>query len=148
MKACKVNGGISPSILDLGTEWRWVVCITPRLLYPWGKSLWYPLNKEAGWAPEAVQVFWRNESLFFPCRDLNSGLSSLWPSRYAHYIKMRNVYQIQLGNPNGRHHLADLDLDGSIMLKYSCMLLVSSDLKIGCNFNPASVFHQNFLVIT
>jgi hypothetical protein len=57
---------------------------------------------------------------------------------------MTNVYQIQLRNIKGRHHLADVD----IMLKYLYMLLASSDLTIGCYFNSASVFHQSFLVIT
>jgi hypothetical protein len=61
---------------------------------------------------------------------------------------MRNVYQIQLGNPKGRHHLADLDMAGSVMLKYLFMLLASRDLKIGCNINQASVFHLSLLVIT
>jgi hypothetical protein len=40
------SGGISPTILDLGTRWRWVVSFTPRPLYPQGKSPWYPLNYE------------------------------------------------------------------------------------------------------
>jgi len=48
MKACRGSGNISPFILYLGTEWRWVVGITPRFLYPWGKSLWYPLDRRLG----------------------------------------------------------------------------------------------------
>jgi hypothetical protein len=61
---------------------------------------------------------------------------------------MRNVYQIQLENPEGRHHLADLDMEGSIMLKYSFLLLVSRDLKIGCDVNHVSFFFLSLLVIT
>jgi len=28
------NGGIAPSILNLGTRWTWVVSFMPRQLYP------------------------------------------------------------------------------------------------------------------
>jgi hypothetical protein len=42
------NGGITPLILDLGTRWRWVVSFTPCLLYPQGKSPWYPLGRRLG----------------------------------------------------------------------------------------------------
>jgi len=37
--------GIAPHILYLGAKWGWVFSFTPRLLYPWGKSLWYPLDR-------------------------------------------------------------------------------------------------------
>jgi hypothetical protein len=43
MKTYWRSGGIAPRILDLGTRWRWVVSFTPRLLYPQGKSPWFPL---------------------------------------------------------------------------------------------------------
>jgi hypothetical protein len=36
--------GIAPRILDLGIRWRWVVSFTLRLLYPQGKSPWYPVD--------------------------------------------------------------------------------------------------------
>jgi hypothetical protein len=39
------NGGVALCILDLGTRWRWVVSFTPQLLYPQGKSPWYPLDR-------------------------------------------------------------------------------------------------------
>jgi hypothetical protein len=42
------GGGIAPRILDLGTIWRWVVSFTPRVLYPQGKSSWYPLDRRLG----------------------------------------------------------------------------------------------------
>jgi hypothetical protein len=41
MGECKHNH----TILDLSTRWRWVVSITPQLLYLWGKSLQYQLDK-------------------------------------------------------------------------------------------------------
>jgi hypothetical protein len=51
------SGGITPRILDLGTRWRWVVSFTPRLLYPQGKSPWYPLGRRLGGA----QNRWREK---------------------------------------------------------------------------------------
>jgi hypothetical protein len=43
------SGCIDPHFLDLGTSWWWVVRFTPRPLYPWGKSPWYP-HWIGGWA--------------------------------------------------------------------------------------------------
>jgi hypothetical protein len=105
------------------------------------------LNRRLG-GPQRQSRHFGEKKIFFPSWDLNPSFASLWPCHYTHYAKTRNVYQIQLGNPKGRHHLAVLDMDGNIILKYSYVLLASSDLTIGCNFNPASVFHQSFLVIT
>jgi hypothetical protein len=48
MKAYWRSGSIAPHILDLGNNWRWVVSFTPQLLYPQGKSLWYPLDRRLG----------------------------------------------------------------------------------------------------
>jgi hypothetical protein len=48
MKAYCESGGIAPRILDLGTRCRWVVSFTIRLLYPQGKSPWYPLDRRLG----------------------------------------------------------------------------------------------------
>jgi len=47
MKAYRV-GGVVPSILDLGTTWRWVVSLTFRPFHPQGKSSWYPLERRLG----------------------------------------------------------------------------------------------------
>jgi hypothetical protein len=38
----------SSTFLDLSTGWRWVVSYTPLLLYPWGKSPRYPLDRRLG----------------------------------------------------------------------------------------------------
>jgi hypothetical protein len=48
MKVCWGSGHTAPWILDLGTRWRWVVSFTPRPLYPYGKSPWYPLIRGLG----------------------------------------------------------------------------------------------------
>jgi hypothetical protein len=37
--------GTPPTIIDLDIRWRWVVIFTPRLLYPLGKTLRYPLDR-------------------------------------------------------------------------------------------------------
>jgi hypothetical protein len=39
------NGGIYPSILDLGTRWKLVVSFKPRPLYHQKKSSCYPLDR-------------------------------------------------------------------------------------------------------
>jgi hypothetical protein len=39
------SGGMAPSILDLGTRWRWVVCFTPRPLYPRGNRPRHPSDR-------------------------------------------------------------------------------------------------------
>jgi hypothetical protein len=77
--AMKTYGSVAVTtarILNLGSRRRWVVRFTPRPLYPGRRSPRYPLDKEAGWAPEPVWVrWWREESL--PARSLVSVLSYL-----------------------------------------------------------------------
>jgi hypothetical protein len=48
MKAYWRSGGIALRILDFGTRWSWVVSFTPQLLYPQGKSPYYPLDRRLG----------------------------------------------------------------------------------------------------
>jgi hypothetical protein len=48
MEAYWGSGGVTLRILDLVTRWRWVVSFTIRLLYPQGKSTWYPLDRRMG----------------------------------------------------------------------------------------------------
>jgi hypothetical protein len=48
MKVYCGSGGIAPCILDLATRWKWVVCFTPRSLYPRGKSPWFTLDRSLG----------------------------------------------------------------------------------------------------
>jgi hypothetical protein len=47
-KAYWGSEGIAPRNLDFGVRWRWLVNFTPLLLYPQGKSPWYPLNRRLG----------------------------------------------------------------------------------------------------
>jgi len=48
IKTYRGNGGIAPSIPDLGIRWGWVVSFTPRPLYPQGKRPQYPLDRRLG----------------------------------------------------------------------------------------------------
>jgi hypothetical protein len=45
MKTYWGSGGIGPHINNLGTRWRRVVNFMLLLLCPWGKSLWYSLDR-------------------------------------------------------------------------------------------------------
>jgi len=52
---CCCKGKVVPVLLlsihsffDLGTRCRWVVSFTPWLLYPQGKSPWYPFDRLGG----------------------------------------------------------------------------------------------------
>jgi hypothetical protein len=40
--------GTAPLILNFGTRWWWVVNFTPGPLYPWPRTLWYPLSRTLG----------------------------------------------------------------------------------------------------
>jgi hypothetical protein len=57
MKMYWGSSGIPPRILDLRTRWRWVVSLTPWLLYSQGKSPWYPMDRRL-WGPEP---FWMQQ---------------------------------------------------------------------------------------
>jgi len=51
INAVKTHWGsrcIAPSVLNLGTRWRWVVSFTFRPFYPREKSLRYPLRRRLG----------------------------------------------------------------------------------------------------
>jgi len=48
LKAYWGSVDIAARILDLDTRWRWVVCFTPRWLYPQGKSPCNPLDRRLG----------------------------------------------------------------------------------------------------
>jgi len=47
MKTYWESGDTAPYILDLDITWMWVVSLTLRALYTWGKSLRHPLDR--GW---------------------------------------------------------------------------------------------------
>ena len=54
MKTWRGSRVIAPLILNLGTRWRWVVDLTPRLLYRCVRTT-VPIEKEVEWD------FWRRE---------------------------------------------------------------------------------------
>jgi len=64
------SGDIAPRILDLGSSRRWVVSLTPRPLYPQGKSPRYPLvDRRLGWSKTG-------SSMRTKCLDVS--VSSWW----------------------------------------------------------------------
>jgi hypothetical protein len=69
------SGSIAPCNLNLGTRWRWVVSFTPRPLYPWGKSPWYPFNCRLGGLQSRSGRGGENKkkSHHCLCRELNPG---------------------------------------------------------------------------
>lgn len=56
-----MSGCTAPRILNLGSEWRCVVSITSRTLYPQRKQL-----EEAGWSPETVGIRRRRQKSVLP----------------------------------------------------------------------------------
>jgi len=48
MKADWGCEGKAAPLLDVCTWWRWIICSAFHILYPWGKSLLYPLDKRLG----------------------------------------------------------------------------------------------------
>jgi len=44
VKVHMTSEGRAPLIFNLETSWMWVVSLTCRSLYPWGKTPCYPLN--------------------------------------------------------------------------------------------------------
>jgi len=54
--------GTSTTILNLSTQWRYVVSFMPWQVYSLGRTPWYPLL-EFEWAPEAVLLCWTPENL-------------------------------------------------------------------------------------
>jgi len=64
-------GSIAPSILNLSTKCKWVVGLAPQLLCPPRKELMVPIRYKAGWAPELVSVFWREDQLGTLNQELN-----------------------------------------------------------------------------
>jgi hypothetical protein len=75
------DGGKAPRILNLGNSWKWVVSLTLRPLYPWGKKTWYPLDGRLG-GPQSFSGFLHKG---------DSRRTEIWASGYLYYKKMCNV---------------------------------------------------------
>ena len=48
MKPYRDSGGLAPLILNSDIRWKSATSLTPQVLYPWGRSPWYPLNRRLG----------------------------------------------------------------------------------------------------
>jgi hypothetical protein len=70
-----VSGRIDPSLLDLGTRWRWVVNFMPQLLYTQRKNLQYPLDSRLGGPRGAVLTTWKREN---SCPPETQTLTLFW----------------------------------------------------------------------
>jgi len=70
------SGGLIPPILTSDTRWRWVVSLKRRLLYPWGKSLRYTLDRRLGRTDADVLEAVAKRKIPSPRRQLNPALSS------------------------------------------------------------------------
>jgi len=63
--------GTSPSILNLGTGWRWVTSLMPRPLYLQRKSPWYQLI--GGWmGPRDSMKILDKRKISCSCQDWNA----------------------------------------------------------------------------
>jgi hypothetical protein len=58
----------SSTILGLTSRWRWVVGFMFQLLYPWGKSPWYSLNRMLG-EPQSRSGCYGEEKNLVPARN-------------------------------------------------------------------------------
>jgi hypothetical protein len=64
-------------------RWRWVVSFMPLLLYPWGKSPWYPFDRRLG-RPQSWSGWRGEEKILDPTRTraLTPCSQSLYWLRY------------------------------------------------------------------
>ena len=91
------NGGIAPLTTTLGTR-RWAIRITSQTLYPRRKSPWWPIEWEAGWAPQPLQTSCRREKPFAPLWKSNHNSSSVQHVAYSlhwpRHLQLRtNLYR-------------------------------------------------------
>jgi hypothetical protein len=68
IKVYQGSGGTAPCIPDLSTTWRLVVSFMPLLLYPQGKSPWYPLDRRLG-GPQSQSGCGSEGEYSSPCWD-------------------------------------------------------------------------------
>jgi len=67
------SGGLAPHI-NIGTRWRWVVSFMPQLLYPWGKSPQYSLDRRLiGPQIQSWHSGKEKESYHCSCQELKRG---------------------------------------------------------------------------
>jgi hypothetical protein len=83
----------SPTVIDLGTKWRWVVSFVPQPLYPRANRFWYPLERRLGGPQNNIiilivmevlnklkilMIFVRFEILSLPWRQRRQVCSKHW----------------------------------------------------------------------
>jgi hypothetical protein len=81
-----VSGGIVPCILDLGSRGRWVVSFMLQLLYTWGKSPQYPLDRRLG-GPQSLSWYGGEEKNSHPPPGIE-------PPSHDHPAHSQLLYQL------------------------------------------------------
>jgi hypothetical protein len=103
----------SSTILDLSARSRWVVSFTQQLLYPQGKSPWYPFGRRLGGSQSWPRCCGEEDSC--PCHELNPGHPACslllyrlsYPELFIHCwcntVLMMHVFKSPLGFSNAKN---------------------------------------------
>jgi len=130
MKAYWGSGGTATITLKLGTTWKWLVTLTPRQLYPRGKSPWYPLNRRlSGPQSQSGRFGGKKNILFLPefetrivhPRDLQAKLLLLPDSRNSsELMTYKSIWRFvfhDLALNNGPTWLLDANCRTNLLLQ-------------------------------
>jgi hypothetical protein len=116
----------SPTILDLGTRWRWIVSFTPQPLYPQGNSpIRIRWEDEGGPIAGLDPVEWKN-LLFLPGLELAIPRPS---SPYPIAVPTELSQNLQKSSSSSS--------SSSLLLLYCCFMVFTA--VNGCH-NPEQVF--------
>jgi hypothetical protein len=99
--------GLAPLILKFYTRWKWVVNFKLWLLYS-RDSTPLGIEREAGWAPEPVCLFWTRKCQGFELRTVQSKLVATptalpWRHYGVMLLKISHVLMPQDGGSKERH---------------------------------------------
>lgn len=81
MEAHRGSRSVYPFIYNLGIIWRLVVDFTLLSRHPMGPNPQYPFNRKLGGFQIGLDAL-EKRKMYFVCRKLNPGFSSLLPSQY------------------------------------------------------------------
>ena len=133
--------------LGLSIGWRWMLSFIPKLLYPWGKNPWYPLNKrQVGPQSQSGGFYHHHHQLYSPEWALIS--SSKCCQRPLSWAAARQCLQpsflVSSSTPSG-HVLVDL-LCLSI-LSYWVFVFIHS-LNMACLSQSTGFYYVNYVWFT
>jgi hypothetical protein len=75
---CMGKWRYSSTILDEGTQQRWVVILAPWPLHPGERAPWYPLDRRLG-APQSWSGWYAEEKNLLPLPKIKPWVSSMQP---------------------------------------------------------------------